>query len=360
MKNQRVTTLGRSWSRRDFLKLGSAGLAGTVLLGPAGCGAIGGGGAEGALTFSSYGGALQEAQTKAWLDPFSKEKGVRIAQESPTDYAKLQAMVENEQVSWNVADVGNDFGLESDADLLEPLDYSVIDRKDILEGYSDEFRVANFLYGTVLGFNTEKIDAKPQNWADFFDPDKFPGKRSMWKDPSQTLDIATVGGGADKDNLYPLDLDLAFETLDKIKGQLIFWETGAQSQQQLADGEVAMSSIWNGRAQTAIDDGAPLEIQWNEHLAVADYLVVPKGAPNKEPSMELIAYIVSGENNQRLSKYITYSPINKKSLEKVDSKNAPDLPTYEDRRENSFSMDDTWWDKNRAEVTERFNEWLLG
>ena len=35
----------------------------------------------------------------------------------------------------------------------------------------------------------------------------------------------------------------------------------------------------------AIDQGKPVEIQWNQHIAAADYLVVPKGAPHKKNAM---------------------------------------------------------------------------
>jgi putative spermidine/putrescine transport system substrate-binding protein len=61
-----------------------------------------------------------------------------------------------------------------------------------------------------------------------------------------------------------------------------------------ADGEVALASAWNGRVQEEIDAGTPVEIQWNQNLQTADYLVVPKGTAHKGKAMELIAYCVSG------------------------------------------------------------------
>jgi putative spermidine/putrescine transport system substrate-binding protein len=113
-------------NRQEFLKLSGIGLAGATLLGTTGCG--GGGSASHGLVFTSYGGSFQRAQERAWLRPYSKEAGTEIRQDSPTDYARLQDMVEKNKVVWDVVDVGNDFGLQSTADLLEPLDYSVIDK----------------------------------------------------------------------------------------------------------------------------------------------------------------------------------------------------------------------------------------
>lgn len=347
---------GKLMSRGEFLKLSGTGIAGGALLGAAGCG--GSGAAGNGLVFTSYGGSFQKAQAKAWLSPFSEKTGIKIRQDSPTDYAKLQAMVENEQVTWDVLDVGNDFGLESNADLLEPLDYSVINREPILEGYASEYRIANILYANVIGYNTEEVDGTPEGWTDFFDIETFPGQRGLYKNPSQTFEIALLGDGVSAKSLYPLDVERALAKLDTIKDRIVWWETGNQSAQLVADGEVAMVAAWNGRVQTAIDGGAPIEIQWNQNLQTADYLIVPKGTQNKEQAMKLIAYIVSAENNHRISKLITYAPVNEKSIPKLDQEVASGLPTA--YRDTGVPYNAEWWDENRDETTERFNEWLLG
>jgi spermidine/putrescine-binding protein len=115
MNNKETLVSSRKLSRREFLKLSGAGLAGATLLGTTGCSGRGGdnegsAGGEG-LVFTSYGGSFQRAQEKAWLRPYSKKTGTEISQDSPTDYAKIQSMVENNKVIWDVVDVGNDFGL---------------------------------------------------------------------------------------------------------------------------------------------------------------------------------------------------------------------------------------------------------
>jgi putative spermidine/putrescine transport system substrate-binding protein len=138
----------------------------------------------------------------------------------------------------------------------------------------------------------------------------------------------------------------------------VWWESAAHSQRQIASGEVALTSAWNGRVQTEINAGAPVEIQWNQNLQTADYLVVSKGSARKEEAMELIAYCVSAQNNHRLSDYIEYAPINKGAIPKVDPQVAPRLPTA--HREVGVTYDAQWWDDNRQAVKERFNEWLGG
>jgi putative spermidine/putrescine transport system substrate-binding protein len=362
MKNSQTFTTASSKliTRREFLKVSGAGLAGAALLGSTVLGCAGGGGSSGkegeGLVFTSYGGSFQRAQEKAWLEPYSKESGTQIRQDSPTDYARLQSMVENDRVVWDVVDVGNDFGLESTGNLLEPLDYSVIDKEPILEGYASTYRIACMLYANVLAYNTEQLEGTPGGWADFFDTEKFAGGRGLHKVPSETLEVALLGDGVAPEDLYPLDVERALNKLETIRDQIVWWESAARSQRQIAEGEVALISAWNGRVQTEIDAGAPVKIQWNQNLQTADYLVVPKGTSRKEEAMELIAYCVSAQNNHRLSQFIEYAPINKESIPKVDPQVAPQLPTA--HREVGLTYNAQWWDDNREAVTERFNKWV--
>jgi putative spermidine/putrescine transport system substrate-binding protein len=358
LQTRTTTTL----NRREFLKVSGLGLAGVTLLGTFGCGGGGSGGEGGGsategLLFTSSGSSYQRAQTKAWLKPYSKETGTKIHQDSPTDYEKIQSMVENDQVIWDVVNVSNDFGLQSTADLLEPLDYSVIDKEPILEGYASEYRIACMLYANTLTYNTEQIDGTPSTWADLFDTQKFPGRRGFRKSPSETLEVALLGDNVPQENLYPLDVDQALGKLDTIRDQIVWWQTGGQLQQQLADGEVALASAWNGRVQKEIDSGTPVEIQWNQNLQTADYLVVPKRTANKVEAMRLIDYCVSGQNNHRLSEFIPYAPINKESIPKVDPQVTSQLPTA--HREVGVTYNAQWWDNNREAVEQRFNKWMM-
>jgi putative spermidine/putrescine transport system substrate-binding protein len=349
-------------TRQEFLKVSGLGLAGTTLLGTFGCGGgdsggEGGGSATEGLVFTSSGSSYQRAQTKAWLRPYSNESGTTIRQDSPTDYAKIQSMIENDYVIWDVVNVSNDFGLQSTAELLEPLDYSVINKEPILEGYATEYRVACMLYANTLAYNTEQIDGTPSTWTDLFDTQKFPGQRGFRKSPWETLEVALLGVDVPPEDLYPLDVDRALGKLDTIRDHIVWWETGGQLQQLLADGEVALSSAWNGRVQKEIDAGTPVKIQWNQNLQTADYLVVPKGTAHKKEAMELIAYCVSGENNHRLSEFIPYAPINEKSIPKVDPQVISQLPTA--HRDVGVTFNAEWWDNNREAVEQRFNKWMM-
>jgi putative spermidine/putrescine transport system substrate-binding protein len=311
------------------------------------------------LTYVSFGGAYQEAQRKAWLTPYTELTGVTFKEDENSSNATIKAQVEAGQVTWDVVDVGNDFGLDAHKDLLEPLDYTLIPRDEVLDGFAGDYRVADMTYGVALAYNTEKTAGQiPAGWADFFDTAKFPGKRGMW-DYSEggILEVALMADGVKPADLYKpkLDLERATQKLDTIKNDLVFWASGAESQELIGSGEVAMTLIWNGRGWSAKHtDNKPVEIQWNQQIVTADYLVVPKGTPNKDAAMKFIAYAVCADNNAKPSEFIPYGPINKNS--KPAAANVPDL-AVSNADENTAYFDDEYLIANYAEIDAAYQDW---
>jgi len=310
------------------------------------------------LAFTSFGGVYQEAQKKAWLDPYTALTGVQFVTDENSSNATIKAQVEAGQVTWDVVDVGNDFGLEGNKDLLEPLDYTLIPRDEMNQdlGVSD-WRVPDITYGVALAYNTDATAGKvPEGWVDYFDTTKFPGKRGAWDySESGMLEFALMADGVKPADLYPLDLERATKKLDTIKDDLVFWTSGAESQELIGSGEVAMTMIWNGRGWSAKNiDKKPVEIQWNQQIVTADYLVVPKGSPNKDAAMKFIAYASCAENNGKPSEYIPYGPTNTKS--KANPAMEKDL-SVTNADENSAYFDDEYLINNFDEIDAAWQDW---
>jgi ABC-type phosphate transport system substrate-binding protein len=82
MKNSEAI-INTTLTRQEFLKVSGLGLVGATLLGTLGCGGGDSGGEGGGpvtegLVFASSGSSYQRAQTKAWINPYSKETGTKI------------------------------------------------------------------------------------------------------------------------------------------------------------------------------------------------------------------------------------------------------------------------------------------
>ena len=309
------------------------------------------------LTFASYGGAYQKAQRQGWLEPYAALTGVKFQESEDSSNATIKAQVEAGQVTWDIVDVGNDFGLDANSALLEPLDYTKIRKDEILPGFAGTYRVADITYGVVLGYNTDKTAGKvPAGWADFFDTSKFPGKRGFWDySAGGIFEFALLADGVAPKDLYPLDLARATAKLDTIKNDIVFWGSGAESQDLLGKGEVAMAMIWNGRAYSAKNvDNRPVAIQWNQQIVTADYLVVPKGSPNKDLAMDFIAWSTCKENNAAPSKYIPYGPTNR--LSTADPSKVAEL-SVSNINENTAYFDDTWIVDNAQALEDAYQAW---
>jgi putative spermidine/putrescine transport system substrate-binding protein len=313
------------------------------------------------LTFSSFGGVYQDAQKKAWQEPYTQLTGVQFQNDENSSNATIKAQVEAGQVTWDVVDVGNDFGLDANKDLLEPLDYSLIPKSEMNADLTlSDWRVPDITYGVVLGYNTDKTAGKvPAGWADYFDTTKFPGKRGAW-DYSEggMFEFALMADGVKPKDLYPLDLARATKKLDTIKNDLVFWSSGAESQELIGSGEVAMTMIWNGRAWSAKNiDKKPVEIQWNQQIVTADYLVVPKGTPNKDAAMKFIAYATCAANNAKPSDYIPYGPTNNNSKPNPDK--VKDL-SVSNADENSAYFNDKFLIDNFDQIDAAWQAWKGG
>ena len=310
------------------------------------------------LTFASFGGVYQEAQRVGWLEPYSALTGVKFQESEESSNATIKAQVESGNVEWDVVDVGNDFGLDGNADLLEELDYTLIKQDEVLDGFATKYRVGDITYGVVLAYNTEQTAGKvPEGWADFFDTAKIPGKRGLWKySTGGVLEFALMADGVKPADLYPLDIPRAIAKLDTIKEDIVWWESGAQSQELIGSGEVAMAMVWNGRGHSAKHtDNKPVEIQWNQQIVTADYFVVPKGTPNKQAAMEFIAWATCANNNAAVSEKIPYGPTNKNS--KPNEAVVADLAVT-NADENTAYFDDAYLIDNFDAIDGAFQAWV--
>ncbi|WP_060481230.1 polyamine ABC transporter substrate-binding protein [Pseudomonas sp. NBRC 111119] len=312
------------------------------------------------VNFVSWGGTTQDAQKEAWAVPFTKATGIKVVQDGPTDYGKLKAMVESGNVQWDVVDVEADFALRAASEgLLEPLDFTQIKRDRIDPRFVSDHGVGSFFFSFVLGYNEGKLGAsKPTDWTALFDTKTYPGKRALYKWPSPgVLELALLADGVAPDKLYPLDLDRAFKKLDTIKKDIVWWGGGAQSQQLLASGEASLGQFWNGRVYALQQDGAPVGVSWKQNLVMADFLVIPKGAKNKDAAMKFLANASSAEGQAEFANKTAYAPVNVDSVAKLDKALAPNLPTA--YAQDQVTLDFAYWAKNGQAIAARWNEWLV-
>jgi len=336
--------------------------------------------AEGELTVVSWGGAYTKSQVEAYHKPYIEKTGVKINSE---DYnggiAEIKAQVEAGNVTWDIVDVELSDAIRAcDEGLLETIDHSSLPAgadgtpatDDFLAGTLYDCAVANIVWSTIFAYDSSKISDGPKSMADFFDTAKFPGKRGLRKGPKVNLEFALIADGVPAAEVYDVlatdaGVDRAFAKLDTIKGDVVWWEAGAQPPQLLADGEVAMTTAYNGRIFNAVaGESKPFEIVWDGQVWDLDLWVIPKGAKNKDKALDFLAFSTATEQLAAQASYISYGPARKSSAPLVgkyhnkDIDMGPQMPTAPNNLTNAVQNNFEFWADNSDQLTERFNAWL--
>ncbi|UCI31933.1 ABC transporter substrate-binding protein [Mesorhizobium sp. B4-1-4] len=257
------------------------------------------------LTLESGTGMYADCLRTSFFEPFEKEAGIKILT-SPenADNSKFKLAVTTRHYTSDVMDVSSAFAQPPNGEkYLEPIDYSVINKADLIPDLAQTYAVALDDFAYTLGYNSEKTGGKiPTGWDDFFDLEKFPGKRGVGDSPNTILIMALLADGVAPKDIVPLDFDRAFKKLNTIRKDLVFWETGAQVQDLLISGETPLTMMYANRVASAHADGKPVGQVWNGFLVASDMRAVAKGNPNKDLAMKYLAFVLSKKNQRDADK----------------------------------------------------------
>jgi putative spermidine/putrescine transport system substrate-binding protein len=314
------------------------------------------------LVVVSFGGDWQTAQRKAIFEPFERKYNVDIVEvEYNGDYSLIKEKARKGE--WDVVDVEPAELLMGSRDgIYEPIDYTKINRDELVPEAIHEYGLGVITYAIVMGYSSELFKPgkpHPSTWTDFWNTKEYPGKRGLHNSPQWMFEIALLSQGTPKNQLYPIDIGKALAQLDRIKSQTIFFETWAQPAQLIQRGEVSMTAGTNGRLLAAKQEGLPIEISWEQGIITVEYYVVPKGLKNKDLAMKFIAFAASAEGQKDIPKYIAYGPTNRKAMVQVDPSLAKNLPTAKENYSKLVAFNPEWWLKNKSEAIRRYNEWAL-
>lgn len=321
--------------------------------------------AQSQLTVVNFGGANGDAQKKAYFEPYEKSTGSKIVGVAYNgEQAKIKAMVESKNVTWDVVEVESpDVTRGCDEGLFEKIDYSKIGNKaDFSPAAIHECGIGAFVWSTVMAYDANKLKTAPTTWADFWDTKKFPGKRSMRKGARYNVEFALMADGVAVQDIYKVlatkdGADRAFKKLTELKSSIQWWEAGAQPPQFLVAGDVVMTTAFNGRIDAAQREGKNLQITWTGGIYDLDFWVMPKGTPNKEAALKYIALASSADAQAVYAKNISYGPTNTKALAKLDAKTLALLPTSAQNSKTALQFNVSFWADQGEALEKRFAAW---
>jgi putative spermidine/putrescine transport system substrate-binding protein len=363
----------------------------TVLKGAAGVFALTVGSASAQMandmTVVSWGGAYQSSQINAYFVPYQANTGVSVVWEeaSPDAVARLRAMAEANNLTWDLVDVEAadamrlcDEGLAMVIDhdtMLAPGADGTPASADFGATLASECFIPQIVFSTTFGYRTDMVPAgvePPTDACAVFDLDTYPGRRALNRRPIGNMEWALLCDGVPIEEVYDtLETDegvaRAFAMLDKIKGQTIWWSAGAETPQLLADGEIFMGSTFNGRLFAAIaEQNQPIGMAWGYQMLDIDGWIVPTGLP-EDRLARVMDFLYFGTDTQRLADqaaYISYGPARASSAPFVGQHAtlgidmAPHMPLDPANSAGAFVTNYTWWADYRDEMDARFQAWL--
>jgi putative spermidine/putrescine transport system substrate-binding protein len=319
------------------------------------------------LTVVSWGGAYQDAQREVYFKPFMERAKIKMLEESwDGGVGVLRAKIQGGANNWDVVQVeSEELVLGCEEGLYEKIDWAKLGGKDkFLPDAVHDCGVGAIVYNFVLAYDRDKMKNGPKSWAEFWDVQKYPGKRALRKGPKTNLEIALMADGVPANQVYAMlktdaGVERAFKKLDALKPHMIWWEKGAQPPQLLASGEAAMVSAYNGRISAANqNDKKNFGIVWANSLYTIDSWVIMKGTPNKAQAEQYIHFVSQPENQKNLPPKIPYGVTNKAATPMIDKAVLPNLPTAPENIASALYINEPFWVENIDKLNQRFNAWV--
>jgi len=338
------------------------------------------------MVLVSWGGAYQNSQQKAYVEPYiemNPDVSATWDESSAEAVAKLRAMNEADNITWDLVDVVAadairlcDEGLAMEIDHDEML-AAAPDGTSASDDFGDlivsDCYIPQIVYSTTFGYRTDLVgDTPPDDVCDVFDLETYPGKRSLERRPINNMEWALYCDGVAKDEIYdvlatPEGQDQALAKLDTIKDEVIWWSAGADTPQLLADGEVVMGSTYNGRLFSVIEEqDQPVGMLWDMQVFDLDGWIIPAGLP-EDRLARVMDFVKFATDTQRLAdqaKYISYGPARASSAPLVSThaelgiEMGPHMPTDPENAANTLLYNYEFWADYRDDIDAKFQAWL--
>ncbi len=272
------------------------------------------------LYVGGSGGSTENLFKEKIIPTFEAKTGTKVVYvpgNSTDILAKLQAQKGNQEISVALIDDGPMYQAVG-----QGLCSKVEDTGTIRELYPNARMVGDKSVGigfiaTGLAYNKDQFAKHgwraPTSWQDLTDP-KY--KQKMVIPPITNgyglltlMMMARLNGGGEA-NMEP-----GFDAMiKKVAPNVLAWEPSpGKMAQMLQTGEAALVVWGNGRVQSVMDQGAPVEFVYPKEGAVVIMVAacVVEGAPQAKLGQQFLQHVVSAESQALLAQTVGFGPVNK-------------------------------------------------
>ena len=308
----------------------------------------------------NWGGDAEKCHGSAIGTPFTAETGIPLKFDTSGPLqGKIKAMVDSGNVTADVCDADAfDAIALGKSGHLEAIDYNVVDKSNVLDGFAWEYGVSVIFYGYAFMYDTEVYgDNPPNSWADFFNTADFPGKRSLYKWANGALEGALLADGVSKDALYPLDMPRALDKIKSIKDDSVYWGSGSEAHSMIVNGEVSLGMVWQNRGrEIEKDTDGRFKLVMNEALAMPGAYIVPKGNPAGADVMKFINTALDVKAQLEILGCLGMTPTNPAAFAEIPDASKPYAITSAMNIDNVVFNDPVWWGENGGDAVNAYLE----
>ena len=319
---------------------------------------------------NGYGGTTWENITKAYLEPLKAKTGLNVELVPDPSLAKLEAMVGAGKCDYHVIELeGATYMLAVEKNLLQAINYDIVDPNNVVaDNHKKKFGYEFVAFSEIIAYRNDQFpNGGPTNMVEFWDVEKFPGKRTMHDRVVGSLEFALEADGVAPSDVYKVlssagGVDRAFKKLDELKPHIVkFWSSGAEPIQMIADGEVSTAIAWNGRLQAMANEGVDVRYTFQDGNLDTGIYSIPASC-SKESADSIALYLnawTTPEWAVEWAKLMPYPPFTGGVAEQLDADYAKLLPTTPENVAIQHQTDWTFWHANYEALNERWKEWTL-
>lgn len=310
------------------------------------------------LILANWGGDAIDGYNYVFADACKAATGLplQIDGSGPLE-GTIKAQVDSGSVRWDVCDTEMYSAFRLKGDYLQPIDYGIVDKTRTAG--AEEFCLPYAYYSTVIAYDHELFgDNPPTSWADFWNVEKYPGKRALYRWMSGNLEAALLADGVAPDQLYPLDVDRALAKIKALKPHILtHYGSAAEAQQLLRDKEVSMVQIWHTRAILLVEDtDGKARFTFDQGLLNYANWAVPKGNPaGAEAAMKFMNASLAPDVQQRMMDHYKYGPVNPEAIAALPPELAKLNPSDPANIKKQVMTDNRWYAEHYGAALDRYS-----
>lgn len=311
---------------------------------------------SGPVIWADWGGPTHDAFSEVFFEPFMADTGLEVVSTTIAGAVQYQ-MLEGGEGDYDTMMTGMAEVVLYGENLLElPAD---ITRSDQLPDDIAAYTIATPIIGYAQGYLDETFpDGGPETWADFWDTERFPGKRAVPGEYNDFMfEAALLADGVAPDDLYPIDFERATAKLDELKPDMVFYTEYPQVQQLLTGGGASIAFAPNGQYAALRNAGIDVTVSWTDAFVEANPFVVPSAAAHPDATFELARYLADPELQAEFSRRTQYGPSSSAAFEYLTDDEIAALPNAPEHTEIVWSDAEARADAYE-EMTNRYTAWL--